>query len=208
MGGATGFLWLRLRHQRTSAELAHQALKQAWEPKITPHGLGVWGAFAGHFGLDTRELVFIVNHPRRGYDLPGVLADLPNSGVEVVEEINLIPTARPSNTLPLSRAGLYVHRLFEIEASHADEFVQLSAAGWQTLENSDRYASEPMGLFRESTSTRALIRMVLVTWYDSFASWQESRNFPPGAAVNFQRRAELTLGTIAYATRLLPVEAG
>ena len=45
--------------------------------------------------------------------------------------------------------------------------------------------------------------MLLVTWYDGFDSWQNSRNPDPAARENFRRRHALTTGTIAYATRLL-----
>ena len=44
--------------------------------------------------------------------------------------------------------------------------------------------------------------MLLLTWYDGFESWQASRAPHPDALANFQRRAALTGGTVAYATRL------
>jgi len=42
-----------------------------------------------------------------------------------------------------------------------------------------------------------------LTWYDGLNSWQASRQPAPEAAQNFRRRAQLTLGTVAYATRLV-----
>jgi hypothetical protein len=45
--------------------------------------------------------------------------------------------------------------------------------------------------------------MLLCTWYDGLESWQLSREPAPEAATNFRRRHALTLGTIAYATRLI-----
>jgi hypothetical protein len=46
--------------------------------------------------------------------------------------------------------------------------------------------------------------VLLVTSYESLTSWQRSRQFPEGARKAFKQRGTFTLGTIAYATRLLP----
>jgi hypothetical protein len=202
MGGAAGFLWLRLRHDRKSADEAYSVLVEEWVPRLSRHGAGIWGAFAGHFGLDSRELLLIVSYPDRHAEAPAAFTGLLPTGFFVTYSLVLRATARPNGTAPLERQGLYVHRLFETDSRAVDEIVSLSTEAWESFESSDRYQSRPMGLFREHRGG-AGIRMLLVTWYGNFADWEESRSAPPAAAGNFRRRAELTRGTVAIATRLL-----
>jgi hypothetical protein len=92
--------------------------------------------------------------------------------------------------------------LFEVRPEDCDEIVALSSQAWETFEGSDRYASQPRGLFRPRSRLGAQ-RMLLVTWYDGFASWETSRTPAPQASENFRRRHALTGGTVAYATRLV-----
>lgn len=208
MGGATGFLWLRIRHDRDNAERLRAELAARWEPAMARYGAGVWGAFAGHFGVDSRDVLYVINHPRRQQDPVDVLTGLLPAGVEAQEALSLLPTLRPVDGQPLTRDGLYVHRFFETQVDHVDEMVRLSGEAWRTFETSDRYSSRPMGLFREAYPPDRRSRLLLVTWYDGFSSWQTSRSFPPEAAENLRLRAELTESTIAMATRLLPRNAG
>jgi hypothetical protein len=208
MGGATGFVWLRLRHDRDSAEQLRAGLAGSWESSIARHGAGVWGAFAGHFGVDSRDVLYIVSQPRRQEAPVSALTSLLPGGVVAEEALSLLPTIRPADNRPLERGGLYVHRFFETGVEHVDEMVNLSGEAWRTFEASERYSSRPMGLFREASPSGRITRLLLVTWYDGFASWQESRNFPPEAARNFRRRSELTRSTLALATRLVPRSRG
>ena len=63
-------------------------------------------------------------------------------------------------------------------------------------------ASQPMGLFRPADATAPRGPMLLLTWYDSFNSWELSRSPHPDATANFNRRRALSRSVIAYATRL------
>lgn len=208
MGGAAGFSWLRIRHDRDSPERLRAELAACWEPSIARHGAGVWGAFAGHFGVDSRDLLYIISHPRRQRQPVNALTDLLPAGVLAEEALALVATIRPVDVQPLTQSGLYVHRFFETEVEHVDEMVHLSGEAWRTFETSERYNARPMGLFREANPPGPGSRMLLVTWYDGFTSWQASRNFPPEAAENFRRRGELTRASLAMATRLLPRNRG
>ncbi len=215
MGGAIGFHHLRLRSDRLEAPALWQALQQRLASRLTPHGAQVWGVFQGLFGLHSRELILVLSHPlRRGgflSELPGWLPD----GISIDERYAWVPAARPEAAVPLGREGLYVLRFFDVRHADADEIASISRQAWETFEVSNRYASQPLALFKEQITGQvpdpagsdARIdgrgRMLLVTWYDSFLSWQTSRQPAPEATASFQRRAALTSGTIAYACRLL-----
>ena len=89
--------------------------------------------------------------------------------------------------------------------AHADvdEIAELSRVAWESFEHVDAYSAEPQGLFCQADRSEERGRMLLVTWYDGLNSWQASRNHPAKARENFQRRQQLTNGTVAYATRLI-----
>lgn len=203
MGGATGYAWFRLRNIDQNVAGLQQALSGTLPGILGPHGAGVWGAFAGYFGLDSRNLLLIVSHPLRSPDVTGLVRECLPVHVHVEEAADFLPTARPLNAAPLTIEGLHVHRFFDVAEGDVDEFVSLSVEAWETFEASDSFRSTPRGLFRSRSAVDGKVRMLLVTWYDGFSSWETSRSFPPAAARNFQRRAAITIGTTAIATRLL-----
>jgi len=129
------------------------------------------------------------------------------SGSAVLDTLALDSTVRPETIAPLSGPGLYVFRVFFVHPEQCDELVALSRQAWETFETSTDYVSRPLGLFRpQQDGEPALdgrVRMLLVTWYDGFASWESSRAPAPEARENFRRRHALTAGTVAYATRLI-----
>jgi hypothetical protein len=207
MGGATGYQFLRLRHRDGDGAALRELLKTAFEPGLREFGGQVWGAWLGLFGLHSRDLVVMVSHPLRSAAISGALTTLLPDVATIEERYAFLPTARPEQTTPLARDGLYVFRFFDIRHVDAAEIVRLSREAWETFEASDAYASQPQGLFREHVPAGesggiGAGRMLLVTWYDGFASWQVSRQPHPDALANFRRRAALTTGTIAIATRL------
>jgi len=215
MSGAIGFHHLRLRSDRLEAPALWPELKACIEPRLTQHGAHVWGVFQGLFGLHSRELILVLSHPlRRG----GFLVDLPDwlpDGLSMEERYAWVPTARPETSAPLGREGLYVLRFFDVRHADAEEIASISRQAWETFEASDRYASQPLALFKEQVKEQvkdyagaeARGRMLLVTWYDGLVSWQTSRQAAPAATASFQRRAALTSGTIAYACRLLSLKS-
>ena len=158
-----------------------------------------WGAFAGLFGLGSDEL-FVISVGDVAHVNEHLLALEP-----VLEASTLLlePTVRPTSDAPLTREGLYVFRFFEIANQDVDEVAALSREAWETFETTGDYVAEPQALFCQADRSPERGRMLLVTWYDGFESWQNSRNPDPAARENFRRRHALTTGTIAYATRLL-----
>ena len=94
-------------------------------------------------------------------------------------------------------------RRFHCREEHVDELVQLSTQAWQTFEGAAEFDAEPMGLFRPPRDADGVVRMLLVTYYDGFASWQTSRAPDKSARENFARRHALTLASYATATRLI-----
>ena len=102
----------------------------------------------------------------------------------------------------MSDPGLYVFRFFFIDPASTDEIAALSKEAWTTFEGGGDYQTEPKALFKKAEPNPERDIMLLVTWYDGFGSWEASRRPPPEARQNFQRRRELTHGTVAFATRL------
>lgn len=158
-----------------------------------------WGAFHGLFGLSSSELILVTTG-----DLKGIHSRLANTDeVERVRTLALEPTARPTDEEPRTREGLYVFRFFDVMNKDVEQIAQLSKDAWVHFENTDRYQAIPQALFCEANRLRERGKMLLVTWYDGLNSWQESRRPPPEAAENFRQRGDLTLGTRAFATRLI-----
>jgi hypothetical protein len=158
-----------------------------------------WGLFFGLFGLASNELYLMAEGDVGG--LSDRLLSL--DSVADVETTLLEATVRPTSPEPLGRDGLYVFRFFEVANVDVEEIVAISKKAWESFETSEAYESEPVGLFRQSDLSDERGRMLLLTWYDGFESWTTSRKPDPAARDLFQRRHQLTEGTIAYATRLL-----
>ncbi len=159
------------------------------------------GSFMGVFGIGNHELFLLLSLPP-GTDGAAELRGRLPADVEVLSAVPLAATVRPLSDAPLTRAGLYVFRFFDVAAGDVDEVVTLSNTAWQTFEDDARYASQPMGLFRPADTTVPRGPMLLLTWYDSFNSWELSRSPHPDATANFNRRRALSRSVIAYATRL------
>lgn len=207
MSSAIGFLHMRLCSVHMDAPALHLELKAGIDAHLAPFGAQRWGAFQGLFGVHSQELILVLSYPLQQLSFVEAMPGWLPSGTSIVERYSWVPTARPETSASLSREGLYVLRFFDVRHSDADDIAAISREAWETFEVSDRYASQPLALFKEQVKTRSTVdaqgRMLLVTWYDGFASWQSSRQPAPAAVENFKRRAALTSGTIAYACRLL-----
>jgi hypothetical protein len=166
-------------------------------------GTEVWGLFAGLIGLPSNELVAITHGPSGG--VPPRFSALE---AEILDQREMAPTARPIEPFArLDRSGLYVLRTFHLAGpEHVDEIVQLSTGAWTTFEAADAWESEPVGLFVSAPVGRSVDRMLLVTWYDGFGSWERSREPDPEARDRFVRRHMLTNGTNAIATSLVTLD--
>jgi hypothetical protein len=205
------FLFLHL----AAPGLGWQALAQAFASAMqgVPDARVV-GSFMGLFGIGSHELFALVAGPAADDALEArVRAALP-ANVQVVDVLVLRATARPASDAPLVRDGVFVFRFFDVRDGDVEEIVRLSRTAWETFEKpaagassgGAAYASEPVGLFRfaNAAGPDARGRMLLLTWYDDLTSWERSRTPAPEATANFRRRAALTTGTIAFATRHVP----
>lgn len=159
----------------------------------------LWGAFHGLFGVASNELIVVAFGNVEG--IQQRLEALP--GVASVETLLLEPTVRPTAGVQRAREGLYVFRFFDVAHRDVEEIATLSATAWQDFEDAESYQAVPQGLFRQQDTSAPEGRMLLCTWYDGLSSWQTSRQPPGEAGALFRRRAALTNGTVAYATRLL-----
>ncbi len=154
----------------------------------------LWGAFSGLFGPASNQLIVVSVE-----DDPQKLVQ--SNSYQVSSEL-WTPTARPTNATPCHKQGLYVFRRFFVMEDHVEALVTLSKQAWETFENDTSYAAEPLGLFQPNGSEEGVVAIMLLTWYDGFASWQTSRTPHPEAKENFSKRQALTLATSAMATRL------
>jgi hypothetical protein len=160
------------------------------------------GSFMGLFGISNQALFVLLSLPAGEDGRTELRARLP-ADIELVDTLALRATARPSDDAPLTRAGVYVFRFFDVGAADVAEVVALSRIAWQTFELDAQYAAEPMGLFRFDDPSAERGRMMLLTWYDNLTSWERSRTPHPEATANFQRRAALSRSALAIATRLI-----
>lgn len=147
-----------------------------------------WGLFTGLLGLPSNEAYLVTA------ETP---ADLPVE-LEVVESVQLLPTARPTAFEPPDQAGVYVFRWFSVVPGTVDEIVELSVEAWRSFEVD--FAARIQGLFVESGESPQ--RMLLVTWYQDLSVWEASRTPSPDARENFLKRHQLTLGAHPIATQL------
>jgi hypothetical protein len=154
----------------------------------------LWGAFTGLFGMAGNEIIVV-----SALDSDQGVKTHPLTEADEIWQ----PTARPLNADPCTADGLYVFRRFHVREDDVEEVVALSKEAWNTFEGSGAYAAQPRGLFRPQADDDGIVRLMLVTWYDGFQSWEISRRPAPEAAENFRRRRDLTLTTYAVATRLV-----
>ncbi len=202
------YCYLRLRGAGRDTGILKSALTDRIITTWRQSGITIWGVWEGLFGVASNELLVVAAAPgeRLLADFEQATAeDVAAERITEVEAELLNPTVRPNGTAPCHKPGLYVFRFFEVRNADAPEVAELSRQAWETFENSEAYMSEPQGLFRPADGSAEWGRMLLVTWYDGLTSWQTSRRPAPEAMANFQRRRELTRGTVALATRLIEI---
>ena len=162
-----------------------------------PSDTNIWGIWFGLFGLRANELLVVTHAATPNSE---VLATVPGN---VEDTISMVPTVRPTSTTPPQKEGLYVFRFFDTHPQHIDEIASLSNTAWTTFESTTEYHAEPLALFASHNNTDDAATMLLITWYDTFDSWQISRQPHPDAKQNFLRRRALTTSTLPIATRLI-----
>ena len=218
MASGRTFHWARIRNTADPGPIApggqyraagYQpllvALRQTTYPTIEQAGGRLWGTWFGLFGLRNNELIVVTSWDNAA-DPARALADALPGEAKVVEQYTFVPTVRPETDTPLTREGLYVFRFFEVRTADVGQVAALSNEAWTTFENTAAYQAEPQALFKERKPASDRSTMLLLTWYDGFASWETSRTPAPEARDNFRRRAELTRSAFPIATRLCPAD--
>lgn len=166
------------------------------------------GLFMGLFGLSNQDLFAMLSLARSVDQGEQATADLRcrlPADIELVDCQPLLATVRPRTDAPLTRAGIYIFRFYDVLAEDVDEVVTLSDTTWQGWKGENAYPGEPMGLFRFADSTLEHGRMLLLTWYDTMTSWESSRSSHISVSANLTRREMLSRSITAYATRLTEV---
>ena len=180
------------------AQHLRQAIKK--DKKGNFDGVEIWGIFSGIFGMSPNELFFV--SMGNVSELEKKITGLDDFYGFPRSVIYLEPTVRPTDYAPRDKPGLYVFRFFDVMHKDVNEIASLSKKAWETFETSSEYNAEPQALFCQQDRSEEQGQMLLVTWYDSLASWETSRKPPIEASENFQARSRLTLSTKPYATRL------
>jgi hypothetical protein len=159
------------------------------------------GQFAPQLGWANNEAAVLV---RQADPAPATSLVAPDLIASAKVE-RLTPTLRPADDAAPKPSGIYVHRWFEVDASAADEFVELSGQGWQRFEA--QFDTNIFGLFRATPSaadTEARVaRLLLLTRYADHGVWEASRDPTSEAMQIFARRAQLTRRSWAASTLLI-----
>lgn len=218
MPSERAFHWARIRNTAEPGPIAPggqyraagyqplmAGLRRETYPQLERLGARPWGMWYGQFGLRNNELIVVTSWDAAA-DPIGALADALPERAEIAEQYTFLPTVRPESDERLTREGLYVFRFFEVRTPDVSQVAALSNEAWTTFENTSAYKAEPQALFKERDPGLGLSTMLLLTWYNGFASWEASRTPAPEARDNFRRRAELTLSAFPIATRLCPPE--
>lgn len=201
------YLFIQLEPQARARFL--QDLPRIAKSLIAPSGGEIIGVFTAQLGWDSNEIAVLIKWPREikseeAMRIGEGIASLPRV-VELTRH-PLVPTVRPRAEDKLELGGIYVHRWFEIKPSDREEFVRLSAEGWQDFEK--RFDAKIFGLLAETLLKGGNLMLLLLTRYGSHQVWEASRDPTTDAMKSFQRRAQLTLSSRGCSTLLAPLSQG
>ena len=172
-------------------------------PEAGQAGYSLYGLFFGLFGLASNEIYLAAMREDDGPFPDGItpLSKLvAEQDLTLQESYQLAPTVRPTEHTARSRAGIYVFRWFDVLNRDVDQIVKLSDEAWVPFEGG--FESEVQGLFAEKDRRPEQGKMLLLTWYRDLTVWENSRKPSPEAKERFLKRHDLTVETIAIATRL------
>jgi hypothetical protein len=165
-------------------------------------GGAVVGQWAPQLGWANNEAAVLV----RWQGEPGDVSPITSSDLVASSRAErLTPTIRPIGEAAPKPGGIFVHRWFEVEAAHVDEFVQLSGQGWEHFEAT--FDANIFGLLRAEASdadrAAGSARLLLITRYGDHGVWEASRDPTTEAMQIFARRQQLTRRSWAASTRLV-----
>jgi hypothetical protein len=163
-----------------------RALRDHVQQALGDHLVAV---FAPSLGYATNQALVLTD------DAATAGAVLKAPGVVSGQHHGLTATTRPTTSAVRPKTdGIYVHRWFTIDGGAVDEFVALSNEAWVGFEGG--FDSDIFGLFVVDASPEDVRegarRMLLMTHYRDFATWEASRKPDPKTARAFARRRELS----------------
>ena len=165
-------------------------------------GGAVVGQWAAQLGWANNEAAVMVRWEGAPGDISAIAgADLVAASLSE----RLAPTLRPVGEALPKPGGIHVHRWFEMDAGAVDEFVALSAQGWERFEA--LFDANIFGLLRADASdadrAAGVARLLLITRYGDHGVWEASRDPTTEAMQIFARRQALTRYTRAASTLLV-----
>jgi hypothetical protein len=165
---------------------ARRALQDHLQQALGDHLVAV---FAPSLGYATDQALVLTDDAATA----GAVAKAP--GVVSSQHQVVTATTRPTTAGARPKTdGIYVHRWFTIDGGAVDEFVALSNEAWVGFEGG--FDTDVFGLFVADTSPQdqreGARRMLLMTHYRDFATWEASRRPDPTTARAFARRQALT----------------
>jgi hypothetical protein len=167
------------------APTAQRALCDHLQQALGDHLVAV---FSPSLGYATNQALVLTDDAATG----GAVTKAP--GVVSAQLCRLSATTRPMPGARPKTEGIYVHRWLTIDGGAVDEFVALSSEAWVGFEGG--FDTDVFGLFVAEASAQdrkqGERRMLLMTHYRDFATWEASRKPDPKTAKAFARRRELT----------------
>jgi hypothetical protein len=176
---------------------AQRALNDHLQQALGDHLVAV---FAPSLGYATNQALVLTDDAATG----GAVLKAP--GVVSGEHQALTATTRPTAGARPKTDGIYVHRWLTIDGGAVDEFVALSSEAWVGFEGG--FDTDVFGLFVADASPQdqrqGERRMLLMTHYRDFATWEASRKPDAKTARAFARRRELTRVALPRACVAMP----
>ena len=187
--------------------------------RIAEAGGRLYGAWRSQIGRPRDEVQAISVWPQGITAAAAEQALLAARGdIRAVTSEAMVPTLRPTDTVPPTRQGNYAFRWFAVPEPNWPEFLDLCAAAWPGFEGA--YDSQVIGLWRATGdrtgktpdevtggSLHGGVRSLLLTRRPNLAMWERSK-LPEGAAESavrekLSRRYDLCDWTVVSTATLL-----
>ena len=159
---------------------------------------GIWRG--GLFGLATNQVAVLSEWSTQEAAQALRLGNDAES-TTLCDECVLQPTVRPLEPLHLHMPGFYVLRWLRMRRQDVADYTNLCLATWPAFEaagNAYCYA-----VFQECTTNDDVVKLLMVTWYDSMQAWEDTRQLAPRDKDKWARRSTMELVHWGHAARLV-----